>query len=124
VTDLTSRYGTRRRPRWLWPVISAVGITLGIAFAAWVGFQDKPVSAQVFNYEVVDDHQVTMTLEIHRPEPRAVSCTVFAQAADHTVVGEKTVEVPPSDEETILLDVTVQTELRAVNGVLRTCELA
>lgn len=124
VTDLSSRYGSSQRPKWFWPLIAAVGIAIGIAFAAWVGFQKDPVSAKLWGYDVIDDKQVTVTLDIARPDPLAVECTVYAQAADHSIIGEKTIEVPPSDQEVVRIDTTIETERRAVNGVLKTCVAA
>ena len=122
MTDLSDRYGTRGRPRWLWPVVAAVGVAIGVAFAAWVAFQPRPVSAVVYGYEVVDDRQVTITLDVHRPEPVAVQCTVYAQAKDHSIVGEKTVTVPADDREDVRVSISLETERRAVTGVLRTCQ--
>ena len=121
MTDLSSRYGTRSRPRWFWPVVAAVGISLGIAFAAWVGFQDKPVTGRLWGYEVIDANNVTMTLDVIRPDPLDVRCTVYAQAADHAIVGEKTVDVPASEDEKVRITIDVVTERKAVTGVLRTC---
>lgn len=121
MTDLGARYGTSKRPRWFWPLIAAIGITIGIAFAAWVGFQDKPVTARVWGYDVIDDHRVTVKLDVVRPDPLDVQCTVYAQAADHSVVGEKTVDLPASEQEETRISIDVETERRAVTGVLRTC---
>jgi len=124
VTDLGARYGTSNRPRWFWPLIAAIGITIGIVFAAWVGFQDKPVTARLWAYDVVGDHLVTVSLDVVRPDPLDVRCTVYAQAADHSVVGEKTVDVPASQQEQTRISIDIETERRAVTGVLRTCVTA
>ncbi len=121
MTDLSARYGTRTRPQWFWPLITVVGVLIGVAFAAWVGFQDDPVKARVWGYQVRDDHQVTIALDVIRPDPLAVRCTVYAQGADHSIVGEKTVDVPAGDAERTRVSIDVQTERRAVTGVLRTC---
>ncbi len=121
VTDLSSRYGSRQRPRWFWPVVAAVGITLGIAFAAWVGFQKDPVTGRLWGYEVMSDSEVAVKLDVIRPDPLAVTCTVYAQAEDHSIVGEKTVDVPASDREKVRVFIDIETERRAVTGVLRTC---
>jgi hypothetical protein len=121
VTDLSSRYGSRQRPRWFWPAVAAVGISLGIAFAAWVGFQKDPVTGSLWGYDVIDDGRVTVTLDVVRPDPIDVSCTVYAQAADHSIVGEKSVDVPASEQESVRIDIDIETERRAVTGVLRTC---
>jgi len=124
VTDLGARYGTSNRPRWFWPLIAAIGITIGIALAAWVGFQDKPVTARVWGYDIVNDHKVTIKLDVVRPDPIDVECTVYAQAADHSVVGEKTVDLPASEQEEIRVSIDIETERKAVTGVLRTCVTA
>ena len=122
MTDLGARYGTSKRPRWFWPLIAAVGITIGIAFAAWVGFQDKPITARVWGYDVVDDHKVTVKLDVVRPDPLDIECTVYAQGDDHSIVGEKTVDVAAGKAEKTRITIDVQTERKAVTGVLKTCE--
>ena len=122
MTDLSDRYGTRRRRRWLWPVVAAIGITIGVAWAAWVAFQPRPVTAELYGYDVVDDHRVDITLNIHRPDPVAVECTVYARAQDHAIVGEKTVTVPSATDEDVRFPVTLETERRAVTGILRMCQ--
>ena len=122
MTDLSDRYGTQGRPRWLWPVVAAIGVTLGVAWAAWVAFQPRPVTAELYGYEVMDDNRVNVTLNVHRPEPLPVRCTVYAQSQDHAIVGEKTVTVPAGDRETTRVSIALQTERRAVTGVLRRCE--
>ncbi|MCW2788319.1 MAG: hypothetical protein JWP56_622 [Aeromicrobium sp.] len=121
MTDLSSRYGSSQRPRWFWPAVAAVGITLGIAFAAWVGFQKDPVTGRLWGYEVVSDSKVSVKLDVVRPDPLDVTCTVYAQADDHSIVGEKTVDVPASKQEKVRVVIDIETERRAVNGVLRTC---
>lgn len=121
MTDLSARYGTKRRPRWFWPTITAIGVGIGVAFAAWIALQGTPVTAAVHGYDVVDAHHVTVALNISRPDPIAVECTVYAQAEDHSIVGEKTVTVPSSTARDIRVMIDIKTERRAVNGVLRTC---
>jgi uncharacterized protein DUF4307 len=123
VTDLSARYGRSGRPRWLWPMVAVLGIGIGVAWAAWVAFQPHPVSAKVYGYDVVDDHHVDVTLNVHRSDPkRPVRCTVYAQAQDHAIVGEKTVTVPAAPRENTRVRIALQTERRAVTGVLRMCE--
>jgi hypothetical protein len=124
VTDLSSRYGSRRRPRWFWPAVATVGIALGVAFAAWVGFQKDEVTGRLWGYEVVSDSQVTVTLDVIRPDPLDVTCTVYAQAGDHSIVGEKSVDIPASQREKVRVNIDIETERRAVTGVLRTCVAA
>jgi hypothetical protein len=124
MSDLASRYGKRSRRRWVWPLVAVLGIGAGIAFAAWVAFQPRPVNAVLWGYKVLDEHRVHVTLEVHRPEPIDVECTVYAQAEDHTTVGERTITVRPGKSETIRVRTVITTERRAVNGVLRGCRPA
>jgi len=121
MSDLDARYGRRARQRWIWPVIATIGIAAAVAWAAWAAFQPRPVNAVLQGYEVLDDHQVQVTLDVYRPKPLAVQCTVFAQAEDHSVVGERTITVPSSPRESTRVKTVITTERRAVNGVLRDC---
>jgi hypothetical protein len=124
VTDLSDRYGARGRRRWLLPLVAVMGIGLGVAWAAWVAFQPRPVTAELYGYDVVDDHRVDISLDIRRPEPVPVRCSVYAQALDHAIVGERTVTVPAGDRERTRVNIVLETERRAVTGVLRMCETA
>jgi len=105
----------------MWPVIALVGIAAAVAWAAWVAFQPRPVHGVLWGFEVQDDHRVQVTLDLYRPDPLTVECTVFAQAQDHSVVGERTITVAPGTKEKSRVKTTITTERRAVNGVLRGC---
>ena len=120
-SDLDARYGRRTPRRWIWPVIATVGVAAAVAWAAWVAFQPRPVHGVLWAYEVLGEHHVQVTLDLHRPEPLAVTCTVYAQAQDHSVVGERTITVPPVAKENTRVRTVITTERRAVNGVLRGC---
>ena len=125
VTDLDARYGRHRRstPRWLWPVVAGIGVTLGVVWAFWASYSDVPAhQARVHSYDVVDDSTTKVDLEIFREEPVALTCRVFAQSEDKAVVGEKTVEVPASDADQVRVVIEIRTERRAVTGVLDACD--
>lgn len=125
VTDLDARYGRHRRttPRWLWPAVAAVGVTLGIAWAAWASWTGVPdFQARVHSYEVVDARTTKVDLQVYRDEPVALSCRVFAQSQDKVVVGEKTIEVPAADAAEVRVVAEIRTERRAVTAVLDSCE--
>jgi len=104
-------------------VVAVIGIVAAVAWAAWAAFQPRPVHGVLWGYTVLDDHRVQVTLDIHRAEPVAVECTVFAQAMDHSVVGERTILVPRGTPEDTRVKAVITTERRAVNGVLRGCRL-
>lgn len=115
--DLTTRYGSSRR---IWPFFAVVGIAAAVAWAAWVALQPRPVNAVVWGYKVLDDHHIRVVVDVYRPKPTAVQCTVYAQAMDHAVVGERTVDVAGSPPK-IRIKPVITTERRAVTGVLRGC---
>jgi hypothetical protein len=122
VTDLEARYGRRTPRRWILPVVATVGIAALIAWAAWSAFQPRPVHAVLWGYDVRSAHRVVVTLDVYRPEPLAVSCTVYAQAADHAVVGQRTLTIGPGSREKTRVRAQIVTERRAVNGVLQGCQ--
>jgi hypothetical protein len=124
MSDLDARYGRRGTRRWIWPLVAVLGVGAGVAFAAWVGFQPRPVNGVLWGYEVLDEHHVRVTLELHRSTPLAVECTVYAQAMDHSTVGERTVDVPSGNTGTTRVHAVIRTEREAVNGVLRDCRPA
>ncbi|MFT4298071.1 MAG: DUF4307 domain-containing protein [Aeromicrobium sp.] len=122
---LADRYGTRQRPRWFWWVVAAAGIGLGVAWAAWIALQPRPVKAEVYSFEVASDTRIDVTLEIIRDNPAAtVSCSVYAQSENHAIVGEKTVTVDPSSDDLVHHDLALTTTERAVTAVIRSCEVA
>ncbi|MCW2748423.1 MAG: hypothetical protein JWP10_1565 [Nocardioidaceae bacterium] len=92
---------------------------------AALGQSNQPVSYQLHSYDVVSESQITLKVELHRDDPsKPATCSVYAQANDHSTVGEKTFDVPPSTDKTVFADTTLQTERRAVTGLVRRCELA
>lgn len=121
--DLSTRYGARQRKRWLLPAVAVIGISLGIAWALWVATVEKPFSARLYGYDVISDHETSVKIDIHREKPRTLECTVYAQAEDHSIVGERTITVPPGDREAIRTATTIETERRAVTGVLKGCRV-
>jgi hypothetical protein len=122
VTDLDARYGRRTPRRWIVPIVAALGIAMLIAWAAWTAFQPRPVRAVLWGYEVQSDHRVKVMLDVYRPEPQAVRCTVYAQAEDHTVVGQRILDISPGSAEKTRVNAVIVTERRAVNGVLQDCQ--
>jgi hypothetical protein len=124
---LEERYGAPRRwSRLVIVVVVALLATAGVTWVIWAGLeQSNPaVSAQVRTFEVQNAHTTDLTLVIDRSEGDAVQCSVYAQSEDHTVVGERTIDVPAGDPGTTTVPVTIKTESRAVNGVLDSCEVA
>ena len=125
MTDLTERYGRKRAvPRWVLPLVAVVGISLGIAWAAWTAWDDvPPYQSEVFGYEVQSEDLTTITINVYRSEDVALECEVYAQAESKAIVGETVVEIPPTPRNT-RVSAEIITEHRATTAVIRTCEPA
>lgn len=122
---LERRYGATRTPRW--PLVLAASVlgVVAIAWVAWVALDQagRPLSYQLHGYDVVSDNETVVTIELSRDDGAATRCEVYAQAADHSNVGERVVTIPAGDPGTIRVEKSIRTDRRAVNGVLRTCRL-
>jgi len=121
---LAERYGRPRESRGRRVVVLAAVLgALATAWTAWVGWDhaQEQVSAQLRSYAVTGDTSTEVTLEINRQTGSAVDCQVYAQAGDHSRVGELVVRIPAGDEGRVLVTETITTQRRAVNGVLGSC---
>lgn len=129
MSTLDARYGrtatgTRRVPRWVLVAVLVGGVgTSWLGWAAW-GASHHPVTARLTGYEVVSTSQVDVRLEVFRRDGVGVHCEVYAQAYDHGIVGEGSVDLPAGADGTTVLTTVITTERPAVNGVLRGCQPA
>lgn len=123
---LDDRYGRSSRPRWMFPLVATALIAMAIVWSVWAALDntDKPISAQLFGYEVRSDHEIAVTVEVDRVAGGAAVCEVNAQSIDHAIVGEHQIAVPDSDKKTTLIKATFKTERRAVAAELKGCVLA
>ncbi|MDQ3628332.1 MAG: DUF4307 domain-containing protein [Actinomycetota bacterium] len=125
--ELAQRYGrppTQRR-RVLVAIVCVVA-GLGVGWVVWAAADnaDRPVNAELQSYEVTGDTTTEVTLVMDRRGSKALECVVYAQAADHSTVGELVIEIPPGDPGRLTITDTITTQRRAVNGVLRDCTTA
>ena len=123
-TDLIAeRYG--RRDTSTRPMMAlACGLAVvGVAWVAWAGWvhSSEDVTAVVTSYAVTSDTTTDVTVRIDRSTGDAVECDVYAQAADHSRVGERVLEVPAGEPGQVVTTVTITTQREAVNGVVGDC---
>jgi len=113
VDRLADRYGGPARWRRTAVVVGSglVGV-LGLSWLAWSTlFQATPdVTSELVGWEVVDDHAVTVRIDVALRDAADATCQVRAIAADHAVVGEASFE--PEDGGNV---VDVRTERRATS---------
>jgi hypothetical protein len=126
-SDLTERYGAPSRARR--SVVVAVAALLAAAGLAWLAwamfFHTRPdVSFQLVGYHVSGEHHVTASFTVVRRQPGVeATCGLRATAADHAVVGQSSVTVPPG-RATAHLRTTLRTERRATTVELVGCTSA
>ncbi|QMW67182.1 DUF4307 domain-containing protein [Mumia sp. ZJ1417] len=126
--DLTaSRYGRRSKglSRRTWTVIAVVGVTLGV-IAAWFVAQyqtEDSFQADVVAFDVLSDHETSVTLRVFHSSGKPAECDVAAQAQDKSYVGEKTITIPRTTTGNTATTDVVSTERRAVTVVIQECRL-
>ncbi|MFV0426697.1 MAG: DUF4307 domain-containing protein [Beutenbergiaceae bacterium] len=122
----SARYGTNSRtglkPLWLVAAVSAV-IGLGaLVWLAW-GASQPQANGEVTNFQVVDDRQVEVMVEVTRPVGREGVCTLEALGDGFAQVGLLDVTLEPSDGAVVQIPVTMATSELATVAVVRSCRL-
>jgi hypothetical protein len=103
----------------------AVGFA-GLAVAVWLGLGAAmtPVTWQDVGFTVSGDDAVEVTFDLTRPDAVVpVRCRVQALNEQYGQVGLLVVDVPPGEERTERLRVTVATSERAVTGLVDSCRV-
>lgn len=121
---MVQRYGA---PRWSgrWQR-SLLGLALAGLLVAWViwaalGQQTPRAVAVLHSYDVSSPHTISVTLDVSRTDHGPVSCTVTAQAEDHSVVGQQVVHVPAGSASTVTARAVVRTNRTAVTAIVGRC---
>ncbi|MGI8887380.1 MAG: DUF4307 domain-containing protein [Nocardioidaceae bacterium] len=122
--SLADRYGAPSPVRRV-ATVAVLGLLVA-AFLSWLLWAalhsaSTDAGARVRSYDVVSPHEVRMVLDVHRPENAVFVCTVTAQAADHAVVGEREVRVPPGEEADVTLPVSITTDREATTAFVSDC---
>lgn len=112
---------TRRRLVFgLGALVVAAGV--GIALAAYQRFELVDVEGKAAAFDVVDDHNVTVTISVTRRDPsQPVVCIVRSRSKDGAETGRREVLVPPSDSKTVQVKTTVASFKRAFVGDVYGC---
>jgi len=128
VTDLSSRYGSKRSPlaRMIaWALIVAL-VVGGGGYVIWgLVFHSNPdVRSRLLTFDVVDEHTTTANLNVVRADQDTqASCRLQALAANHAVVGEVDVPVTRGPEQQVL-QVEIRTEREATSVASLGCTTA
>ena len=125
MTDLADRYAASRRGRLVAVVGAAVAAVAFLGWLAWStwSYSTPEIRSELVSYEVTGEHEAVARVDVHLKDPTIVAtCVLRALAMDHTVVGERTFEVPGRGEQgSETLAVTLRTERRATSVELEGC---
>lgn len=128
--SLDERYGRTparaRRGRVIAVIVAAGFAIVLIAWLVWAGLQGDAASIEYrdVSHEIVNDSLVVVTFEVTADPGSHVSCAVEALNVGFSVVGLKTIDLPPSAERSRTVTQEVRTTERAVSGLIYRCWLA
>ena len=124
---LDARYG-RRRPRsarrkGILAVVGIAGLT-ALTLVVWAAFvRAQPgVEGLTVSYDVRSDREVTVRVEVTKPDGQAAECTVVAQDLDARIVGSATISAPAAGSRAYV-DTVLETTRRAILGKVESCRL-
>lgn len=122
--SLADRYGAPSaagRRGWLLAVAALAAVF--VAWVVWAALHSASpgYGARLQSYDVVSPHEVRVELDAHLAADRSLVCTVTAQAADHSVVGETQVRVPAGVARDLTVTRSVKTDREATTAVVSDC---
>ena len=123
LTPPADRYGSRRRPRWLPPVLLVVVLLagLGLAITGYRNYGSPPIEGRQTAFRVIDNGSVEITFQVVRKEPqRPAMCIVRARSIDGDETGRKEVYLPPGPRSA-LANTVLKTSRRPVTGEVFGC---
>lgn len=112
----------RRRPLALVATVCAVIAAIGFGWVAW-GMLQPQAEGEVGRFHVVDATEVTLVLEVTRPEGRRAVCTIEALGAGFSQVGLLEVEVEPAETSVSQFPLSMATSAEATVATVRGCRL-
>ncbi|MEB3068625.1 DUF4307 domain-containing protein [[Mycobacterium] vasticus] len=128
-TDPTpARYGDSRGsalPRRLLAITLGVLAVATAAALAVLGYQRltaAEVKGDMYGYRVLDDHTVSVTINVTRTDPsQPVDCIVRVRAADGSETGRRELLIGPSESATVQVTTTVASSQPPVMGDVYGC---
>ncbi len=111
---IRERYGVRRRPRWVTPVLAALA-ALVVVVATWVAWTlSRPaIDAGIRSYRTVADDRIDIRFAVDRRDRSSATCVLRSRAEDGFDVGYATVQLPPASGRTVH-DYRMRTAYRAL----------
>jgi hypothetical protein len=126
---LDERYGrtpgSARRRRTIGVVVAGLFAVVLVAWVVWAALDGDAATIEYrdVGHTIVDDANVSVTYQVTAPVGSNVSCAVQALNEGFSVVGLKTVALPPSETLTRTFTEQLRTTELAVSGLIYRCWL-
>ncbi|MGH3446622.1 MAG: DUF4307 domain-containing protein [Nocardioidaceae bacterium] len=121
---MAERYGQASSASKLFGLVAVVLVVcVALAWLGWAAWNHSSpeVTGRVHSYDVVSPHEIDVTLDVYRPDGDAVTCTLRAQAPDHSIVGERTVRLPAGASGEKTIKATLKTDREATTATVVDC---
>ena len=121
---MEERYGVRSPRHRILTVSLLAGLAaVALGWLLWVAWAHSTpdVRGELRSFSVVSQHQVDVQIDIQRADGDAVTCSVKAQATDHSIVAEDEVEVPAGDAGSLVFEASIKTEREATSASVTSC---
>jgi hypothetical protein len=124
---LDDRYGrTAGRSRRTRTIAIAAAAAIVVVFGAWViwagpGQTSHGLDSDDVGYQILSTHKAVVHSQVSVDPGTAAECTVQVLDKSYTIVGWKTVTLPPTTERSRTITTDVNTTTRGVTGLIHTC---
>ncbi|TXH44241.1 MAG: DUF4307 domain-containing protein [Actinobacteria bacterium] len=97
--DLQARYGVRRRPRWVAPLIIAIAVLVGVGLTAlgWT-LANPEVRWKLLTWDAVAADHTRVTFEVRRDGADEVTCIVRVADGNAQDVAYAPIVIAPGDD--------------------------
>jgi hypothetical protein len=126
---IDARYGRtpqkRRRDRWLYIGGGVAVAIVVIAWVIWAGLDQAGASLETEDVGsvIINASTVQVNYEVSMPVGQTAKCALQVQAADHSIVGWKIVNVPASKQFTNNYSEIVRAVGKPTTGLIYECWL-
>ncbi|WP_267420680.1 MULTISPECIES: DUF4307 domain-containing protein [unclassified Curtobacterium] len=124
---LDDRYGrTAGRSRRTRTIAIAAAAAIVVVFGAWViwagpGQTSHGLDSDDVGYQILSTHKAVVHSQVSVDPGTAAECTVQVLDKSYTIVGWKTVTLPPTTTRSRTITTDVNTTTRGVTGLIHTC---
>jgi hypothetical protein len=124
---LDDRYGRiAGRSRRTRTIAIAAAAAIVVVFGAWViwagpGQTSHGLDSDDVGYEILSAHEAVVHSQVSVDPGTPAECTVQVLDKSYTIVGWKTVTLPPTTERSRTITTDVNTTTRGVTGLIHTC---